>query len=126
MSFFHALQHTTTRHDVPYPHWEIDQPVGEDVLKETAATFVSDGPRAYDGTRAADNGGGGKDAKLRCYVTPENVDEFPAIGKLIAELLDPATIERVEQMIDRDLSAAYLRVEVICEWKSSAIERASG
>lgn len=115
MNLLYALKHTTTEYNSPYPHWLVDQPVTPEVLAEVVNTPVTKGQRAFDGTRAADNGGDGMDAKLRRYVTRDNIDEFPAIEKLIDELMAPATVQQFERMLKRDLSDAYLRVEVIAD-----------
>lgn len=115
MRLLHALRNTTQQHEFPYRHWLVDQPLDDVVLAEMVKTPIPDGRRAYDGTRAADNGGEGVDGKLRCYIEKSNVEEFPAIGRLIEELTDPETIRWFEHALRRDLSGAYLRVEVIAD-----------
>ncbi len=115
MNLLYALKNSTTQFDFPYTHWIVEQPVTSEVLTEVVTTPMNKGPRAFDGTRAADNGGDGIDAKLRLYITDENVDEFPAIGKMIDELLAPDTVMQFEKMLQRDLSDAYLRVEAIAD-----------
>ena len=115
MNLLYALKNSTTQFDSPYTHWVVEQPVTSEVLTEVVTTPMNKGPRAFDGTRAADDGGGGLDAKLRLYITDENVDEFPALGKLINELLAPDTVMQFEKMLQRDLSDAYLRVEAIAD-----------
>jgi hypothetical protein len=115
MTLLHALRNTTEQHNVPYRHWLVDGAFDDETLAEMVKTPIPDGRRAYDGTRAADNGGDGADGKLRCYIGKDNVDEFPAIGRLIDQLMDPVTIHWFEQAVDRDLSGAYLRVEVIAD-----------
>lgn len=115
MSILNALKHHATRFDTPFRHWVIESALTSEMVAEVGATVVPEGPRAYDGTRAADHGGGGADAALRCYVTPENIGRFPALKKLIDELLDVNTITYVENLIDRDLNDAFLRVEVIVD-----------
>lgn len=115
MSLLHALRHTTREFTAPFRHWEIEGGLTDAMLQEVGATDVPDGPRAYDGTRAADAGGGGLDAVLRCYITPENVGEFPALGELVDELLAPETVRYIGGLIDKDLNGAYLRVEVIVD-----------
>jgi len=115
MSLLHALRHATTRFDEPFRHWELTGPLSPAMVAEAGATRVADGPRAYDGTRAADNGGGGVDGALRCYVTPENVADFPALGELVEELRAPETVACVADLIERDLAGVYLRVEVIVD-----------
>ena len=117
MSLLHALRHTTTRFDEPFRHWGITGPLSAAMVAEVAQAGVPQGQRAYDGTRAADNGGGGLDAALRCYLTRENIGRFPALGKLVDELLAPETVHHVGQLVERDLRAAYLRVEVIVDRK---------
>lgn len=117
MTIYTALRNTTTQYEQPYRHWLVKKPFSSDMVAEVAATPIPAGRRAYDGTRAADNGGGGLDGKLRCYIDSENVAGFPAMGQLIGQLMAPETILQVEQMIERDLSDAYLRVEVIADRK---------
>ncbi len=117
MNFLNSIRQRTTRYDSPFPHWEIKQPLTQDILKEVAGTYVTDAPRVYDGTRAADNGGNGVDGQMRCYVTDENVDRFPAIGTLIDEMVSKECAEAIGDMIGRDLSGQFLRVEVVCDRK---------
>ena len=114
MSLLDALRNAT-RFDKPFRHWEISGGLSEAMMKEVGETVVPEGRRAYDGTRAADAGGGGVDGALRCYISPENVSAFPAMKTLIDELLDPRTVSHVSDMIERDLGDAYLRVEVIVD-----------
>jgi hypothetical protein len=85
------------------------------MLAEIVATPIPKGIRVYDGSRAADQGGGGVDAKLRCYVERHNVHQFPALAGLIDELLAPKTHQCIGELIGRDLSDAYLRLEVIAD-----------
>ena len=113
MNLLYALKNSTTQFDGPYTHWVVEQPVTSEVLTEVVIAPMNKSPRAYDGTRAAD--GDGLDAKLRLFITDENVDEFPALGKLIDELLAPNTVMQFERMLQRDLSDAYLQVEAIAD-----------
>ncbi|MFT5392950.1 MAG: hypothetical protein ACI8PT_003148 [Gammaproteobacteria bacterium] len=115
MSLLSTLQDRTTQFETPFRHWELDQPLTQAMVDEVAATSVMDGPRSYDGTRAADAGGGGLDAVLRCYVTPDNVGDFPALAGLVKELRAPETVEHIGGLIKRDLRQAYLRLEVIVD-----------
>jgi hypothetical protein len=115
MSLYHALKNTTSEFTAPYKHWEIDQPFSKDIIAEVVGTPIPTVSRAHDGTRAADNGGGGVDGKLRCYIGRDNINEFPAIEHLVDDLMSVETIQLVESMIERDLSDAYLRVEVIAD-----------
>ena len=115
MTMLHALQNRTERHDDPYRHWLVDKPLDDDMLAEIVNRPIPTAPRSFDGTRAADNGGGGIDGKLRCYVGRDNIDEFPALRRFIDQMLATETILHFEQILERDLSGCYLRVEVIAD-----------
>lgn len=115
MSLVNALRRQTERFDHPYPHWLVTNSLTPDMLREIASTPIPDGPRAYDGTRAADNGGMGMDGKLRCYIDRENAPQFPALTGLIEELMSPACYELVGDMIGRDLRNTCVRMEVIAD-----------
>ena len=38
----------------PFPHWELDSPFTEGLIKELNDVDISDAPRSFDGTRAAE------------------------------------------------------------------------
>ena len=113
MSLLNALQHKSVRSTTPFLHWEIDQPFTPEILDEVVATDIPNIRRSYDGTRAGDAGDGG--VKTRCYVNRENISEFPAISELVDELRRRETIELIEEMLERKMDDAYLRVEVIAD-----------
>lgn len=115
MPLLHALQHSTDQFEWPYRHWQINGPFSQAMLDEVVATPIPEGHRVYDGSRAADMGGGGVDGKLRCYIERSNVHQFPALGGLIDELLAPETYQYIGELIGRDLRDAYLRIEVIAD-----------
>jgi hypothetical protein len=115
MSLRRALQQTTTRFDAPFLHYLIDQPLTEEMLAEVCGTFIPDVPRVYDGTRAGDQRGAARNANTRCYITRENVAQFPALGELVDDLLSRETIETVEDLLRRPMDGCCLRVEVICD-----------
>ena len=54
--------------DLPFKHWEFKNCTDDLTLKEISNCSVPDGERAYDGTRAADHTGQGKDGKLRLFI----------------------------------------------------------
>ena len=101
----------------------------EDLGTSTVALYVSiKDPNkeglAYDGTRALDAGSGefrkgivsgGKADPFRCYVTKENAANFPALKTLIATLQAKETYTHIGHLIGKDLSNAYVRLEVICD-----------
>jgi hypothetical protein len=115
MPLLTALQRTTTSFDYPYPHWQVEGLLSDEMIAEISATPIPEGRRVYDGTRAADNGGGGVDGKLRCYVERANVHQFPALGGLIDELMARETHQLIGEMIGRDLSQSCVRLEVIAD-----------
>ena len=78
----------------------------------------------YDGTRAIDGGegkfregilDGGKAIKFRCFVSKDNSKDFPNIKSLIEELRSKGTHGYISELIKKDLSNSYVRVEVICD-----------
>ena len=80
----------------------------------------------YDGTRAIDGGegkfregisDGGKALKFRCFITKDNSNDFPGLVNLIKELQNKKTCEKISNLIGKDLSNSYVRVEVICDRK---------
>lgn len=115
MHFQNAIRHTTNEFDHPYKHWIIENPLTSAMMEEVKIASISNCPRVYDGTRAADNGGNGIDGKLRCYVTDENLRDFPAITELVEDLRSPDTYEAIGDLLKRDFSQAYLRVEICCD-----------
>lgn len=115
MSLLAALNSTSQRFSWPFLHWHIDRPFTPGVVDEVNQTFIPDVRREYDGTRAGDAKTKDGTVKTRCYITTENVDEFPSTGGLIDELMSRETIERVEHMLNRSMDNAHLRVEIICD-----------
>ena len=78
----------------------------------------------YDGTRAVDGGegkfregisSGGKAIKFRCFVNKDNSKDFPNLNDLIEELRSKDTYGYISELIKKDLSNSYVRVEVICD-----------
>ena len=127
MELFKALQTRSKSFDDPFKHWEIDGPLTSDAIQEICNADILD-PRKdnlkYDGTRALDGGegifregikSGGKAKKYRCYVTKENVDKFPNLKKFIDELTSKEVYRYMGNLIGKDLSKSYVRLEVICD-----------
>ena len=127
MSFLNSIENKSKKHESPFVHWEINQPLTEGQISEIVNADI-DNPEEhslnYDGTRAIDGGegkfregisDGGKALKFRCFITKENSKEFPNLLNFIKELQNKNTYERVSSLIDKDLSNSYVRVEVICD-----------
>ena len=129
MSFFNSIINNSKKFLDPFTHWELNEPLTEEQIKEIVNADIvnpSDHNLNYDGTRAIDGGegkfrkgisDGGKALKFRCFITKDNSNEFPALTNLIKELQDKKTYEKVSNLIEKDLSNAYVRVEVICDRK---------
>ncbi len=127
MSFLNSIENKSKKHESPFVHWEINQPLTEGQISEIVNADI-DNPAEhslnYDGTRAIDGGegnfrqgiaDGGKALKFRCFVTKENTNNFPHLTKLIQELQSKETTNRVTDLTGKDLSNSFVRVEVICD-----------
>ena len=129
MSFLNSVLNQSKKYEEPFQHWELNQPLTEEQIKEIVKADI-DNPSEhnlnYDGTRAIDGGegdfregisDGGKALKFRCFITKENSSEFPALTNLIKELQNKQTCEKISNLIGKDLSNSYVRLEVICDRK---------
>jgi len=127
MELFKALQVRSKSFEDPFKHWEIDGPLTHETIQEICNADILD-PRkdnlTYDGTRALDGGeggfregikSGGRAKKYRCYVTKENVNKFPNLKKFIDELTSEEVYKYIGNLIGKDLSKSYIRIEVICD-----------
>ena len=129
MSFLNSVLNQSKKYEEPFSHWELNQPLTEEQVKEIVNADIanpSEHDLNYDGTRAIDGGegefregisDGGKALKFRCFITKENSNEFPALTNLIKELQNKQTCEKISNLIGKDLSNSYVRLEVICDRK---------
>ena len=127
MSFLKSILNDSKKFDDPFEHWELNKPLTDDQINEIIGADISDPTKNnlnYDGTRAIDGGegkfregisDGGKALKFRCFVTDENTREFPGLTNLIKELQSKKTHLKTSELINKDLSNSYVRVEVICD-----------
>ena len=127
MTFLNSIKNESKKHDSPFDHWEYDNALSEEAIKEIIKADIPDVSKhnlSYDGTRAIDGGAaefrkgiasGGKAIKFRCFVTKENASQFPNLVKFIKELQSKETYQVISKMIKKDLSKSYVRVEVICD-----------
>ena len=127
MPFLNSIKSKSTKHEIPFVHWEYSDALTEESIEEIIKADIPDLSKlnlTYDGTRAIDGGGaefregiasGGKAIKFRCFVSKENAAQFPHLVKFINELQSKETHQTISKMIDRDLSNSYVRVEVICD-----------
>ena len=127
MSFLNSITKNSKKFDNPFLHWELNKPLTEGQIKEIINAEIAN-PKEhnlnYDGTRAIDGGegqfregiaDGGKALKFRCFITKENSKQFPELTKFIQELQNKKTHEKISELINKDLSNSYVRVEVICD-----------
>tara|TARA_Y100000817_G_scaffold148787_1_gene116499 strand:- start:715 stop:1377 length:663 start_codon:yes stop_codon:yes gene_type:complete len=129
MIFLNSILNKSKKSEIPFEHWEYNDPLTEDAIQEIIKADIADVNEHnlnYDGTRAIDGGApefrkgiasGGKAIKFRCFVTKENAKNFPNLVKFIKELQSKKTYEILSKLIKKDLSNSYVRVEVICDRK---------
>ena len=127
MELFKSLENRTKSFNDPFKHFEINQPLTNEAIKEISNADIADPKKEnlnYDGTRALDGGDGafrsgikdgGKAKKIRCYVTKENANQFPHLKSFIEELRSPKVYKKIGSLIGKDLSNSFVRLEVICD-----------
>ena len=129
MSFLNSIEKKSKKFESPFTHWELNEPLTEEQVKEIVNADIANPIEHnlnYDGTRAIDGGegkfregisDGGKALKFRCFITKENANRFPNLTDFIKELQNKKTYEKISNLIGKDLSNSYVRVEVICDRK---------
>ncbi|MDA1284447.1 MAG: hypothetical protein O3C61_05925 [Proteobacteria bacterium] len=117
MSLKDSLLNLSHTYDYPFNHWQIDKPLTESMVKELMNVNISDAPRSFDGTRAADGGGDGKDGKLRVFLEFDNAHLLPEGHQLIEDLRDKDVIAKIEENIKKKVSEYFIRVEYITDRK---------
>ena len=107
MELFKSLETRTKSFNDPFKHFEINQPLTNEAIKEISNANIADPKKEnlnYDGTRALDGGDGafrsgikdgGKAKKIRCYVTKENANHFPHLKNFIEELRSPEVYKKI-------------------------------
>tara|TARA_B100001123_G_scaffold95035_1_gene109480 strand:- start:574 stop:1236 length:663 start_codon:yes stop_codon:yes gene_type:complete len=127
MEFLNSLKKRSKHYDFPFDHWELNEPLSNGVMEEVCKTEIVNLNKfkiKYDGTRALDGGegkfrkgitSGGNALKFRCFINKDNSKEFPNLDDLICELRSKETYGYISEMIKKDLSSSYVRVEVICD-----------
>ena len=127
MSFLNSVINNSKKFEDPFIHWELNEPLTNEATEEIAKADIPNPVKHnlfYDGTRAIDGGegsfregisSGGEALKFRCFINKENSKNFPHLTKLITELQSKETYNKISEMINKDLSNSFVRVEVICD-----------
>tara|TARA_Y100000590_G_scaffold153891_1_gene176781 strand:- start:2593 stop:3255 length:663 start_codon:yes stop_codon:yes gene_type:complete len=127
MSFLNSILNNSKIYNEPFEHWELNEPLTEGAIQEIINAEISNPLEhdiSYDGTRAIDGGEGqfrkgistgGEAIKFRCFVNKDNYKNFPHLTKFINELQSKETYQKISELIKKDLSNSYVRVEVICD-----------
>ena len=129
MSFLNSLNNKSKQFDYHLGIGKLNEPLTSEAINEIIKADIANPNEhklEYDGTRAIDGGegkfregisSGGKALKFRCFVTKENSKDFPGLTKFIEELRQKETHHKISEMIGKDLSNSFVRVEVICDRK---------
>ena len=129
MQFLNSLKNKSKFHKSPFNHWELDEPLNENSIQEICNTEIVDLNKInidYDGTRAVDGGigkfregisSGGKALKFRCFINKENSKKFESLTNLIDELRNKNTYQYIGELVKKDISNSYIRLEIICDKK---------
>jgi len=127
MEFLNSLKKRLKRYSSPFEHWELNKPLMTESIKEICETKIADLTAMninYDGTRAIDGGEGkfrkgitkgGKAIKFRCFIEKKNSKDFPHLTNLINELRSKDTHGYISELIKKDLTNSYVRIEIICD-----------
>jgi len=127
MEYLNSLKKRSKHFTSPFKHWEINEPLTKESIKEICDTEITDISKmniSYDGTRAIDGGegkfrkgivSGGKAIKFRCFIGKDNSKNFPSLSNLVDELRSKDTYGYIGELIKKDLSSSHVRVEVICD-----------
>jgi hypothetical protein len=127
MEFLSSLKERLKHHTSPFDHWELNKPLTQEAINEICKSEIIDLTKMkinYDGTRAIDGGegkfrsgisDGGKALKFRCFVGKNNSKDYPHLARLIEELRSKDTHNYISELIKKDLSKSYVRIEIICD-----------
>ena len=127
MEFLNSLKTRSKFHKMPFDYCELNKPLTKKSIKEICDANIVNLKElkiGYDGTRAIDGGegkfregisSGGEALKFRCFIEKDNSINFPNLTSLIDELRLKETYQYISELIKKDLSNSYVRIEVICD-----------
>ena len=103
--------------DFPFKHWQFYDCLDIKALDEISYSTIPEGDRSYDGTRAADHTGQGVDGKLRLFIDLNNYKSYPYLTSVINKLQNKEIYQKIGNLINKDLSNSYVRLEIIGDKK---------
>jgi len=127
MEFLNSLKTRSKFHKMPFDYWELNKPLTKKSIKEICDANIVNLKElkiGYDGTRAIDGGegkfregisSGGEALKFRCFIEKDNSKNFPNLTSLIDELRLKETYQYISELIKKNLSNSYVRIEAICD-----------
>jgi len=127
MEFLNSLKKRCKHFNLPFSHWELNEPLTKEATNEICETQIVDLTKMninYDGTRAIDGGEGkfregikegGEAIKFRCFVDKDNYKNFSHLTNLIEELRSKDVYGLIGELIKKDLTNSYVRAEIICD-----------
>jgi ribosomal protein S18 len=101
MSFLKSFQNNSVHSSYPFDHWELTEPLTDQQIREICEAKVPEVKIDFDGTRA--------------FVTKDNYKDYPHLKKFIDELCKMETAKYIGSKIKKDLTKAYVRVEIIAD-----------
>ena len=115
MPLIESLRSRSAKYQNPFNHWVVDNPLTENAVEEIYKTPIPEGDVIFDGTRAGDKSGDNLLSKLRVFIDLSNYKDFPELHDIIKEMQSNECTKIISEMLQRDLSDSYVRLEVIAD-----------
>ncbi len=115
MSLSHAIVNCRKTFKTPFTHWTINNVLNEATINEIYSVKIPKGKVIFDGTRAGDKSGDDLLSKLRVFISANNCQDFPELTKLIKEMQSKTCMNLIANLINEDLTDAFVRLEVIAD-----------
>jgi len=115
MTLINSLKNNIKKHDIPFNHWTVEQPLSEKAIEEIYKIKIPEGDVIFDGTRAGDKTGNNLLSKLRVFVDKENCNNFPELKKIIQEMQSIECIKIISGLLRKNLNKSFVRLEVISD-----------
>jgi len=115
--FLESLTKKIESFDVPFKHWEFQNPLSQQVIDEIVSISTPKEGYSYDGTRAGDYSGRGVDGELRLFINKKNTHLYPNLSYIIKILQTKECQKIISKYLNKSLDDAYVRLEVISDKK---------